>query len=331
VRMIRDPRDVLISAVRYHLTTDAQWVNQPRGRFGGQTLKAALTALPDLESRLLYEIKHVIGNALERMESFERGSVFKDIRYEDLVADRGLQLTLSMLDYLGFESDVERLVGCIAMWQNSLFGALAREGNAHINDGSGRQHEAVMSPRVRDAFHAQFGDAAQRMGYDGGDARAVLSAQAGHTSSPLVHDFVATLGTTPAQGGLPVALARALAGLAEPGPLLVVGAEVSAEAGDIALAAERAAAALRWPALPEAQIGAAVHVLVRAEQAATAVDLLQSRHAGGDHRESLYLNLAPLLARDKARQAFARVICAEGLTRFPEAAKLRALQSRIAA
>ena len=164
VRIVRDPRDVLVSAVNYHRKTDAGWVNKPQKRHGGLSLKDKLAELPDDEARYFYEIDHVIEPTLTRMRDFRHGEVFADVAYEDLVTDRDLALTDRMFGWLGLEAE-DAAPAARAMWDNSLFGALRREGNDHISHGGARQFEARMSADVLARFEARYADVVRALGY----------------------------------------------------------------------------------------------------------------------------------------------------------------------
>lgn len=177
VRIVRDPRDVLVSAVNYHRKTDAGWVLKPQKRHGGVSLQSKLAALPDDEARYLYEIENVIEPTLQRMRDFDHGEVFADVAYEDLVTDRDLTLTDRMFGWLGLEpADAEPAAR--AMWDNSLFGALRPEGNDHISHGGAKQFEDRMSEAVLDRFRSRYADVIEVLGYAG-------------TSNPRVLDRLA--------------------------------------------------------------------------------------------------------------------------------------------
>src|SRR5256885_3315342 len=58
LHLVRDPRDVLISAMHYHRVAQESWLHVPRKGFGGLSYQQKLNSLPDDSSRYLFELKH---------------------------------------------------------------------------------------------------------------------------------------------------------------------------------------------------------------------------------------------------------------------------------
>ncbi len=163
-RLIRDPRDMLISATKYHQKTDNKFANRPRREFGGKTLKEALLELDAFEDRLLFEIDHYAHKNIDPMTEFSDWDNFLTIRYEDLVLDQSMIITARLLTWLGFSED-EVLIGLNCFWRNSLFGQLNPASTGHISDGSVAQYRRVFTDGVENAFLNKFGTALEALGY----------------------------------------------------------------------------------------------------------------------------------------------------------------------
>ena len=166
VHLVRDPRDMIISAARYHTTTDATFANTPKKRFNDLSLKDALLALPTLEERLAFEIEHVVAPNLEAMVAFDGRGRYATLHYEELIADRRMTLAIRLFTFLGLD-ERETVEALRAHWAHSLFGAGSNTRPDHVKDGSARQFERIYTPALVAAFEAKFGHIVDTLGYRG--------------------------------------------------------------------------------------------------------------------------------------------------------------------
>ncbi|MCA8977989.1 MAG: hypothetical protein KDC98_24905, partial [Planctomycetes bacterium] len=89
--IVRDPRDVVISCVKYHLDAGEEWLHEPDDEFGGATYQQALRSLRTDEERQLFEIDHSAGRILQMMGKIPTGSPgVLVVRLEDLMTDYDL-------------------------------------------------------------------------------------------------------------------------------------------------------------------------------------------------------------------------------------------------
>ncbi len=167
IHLIRDPRDILISAVRYQETTDATWVKKRRADLGGKSVQQVLRDCDTMEAKLMFEMSYVGKDNLERMSRFERGDVFKDVKYEFLVSDCDLVVTKRIAAHFGFgPRDTELFLD--AMMENSLFGRVRKEDKRHIKDGSASQFVDVYTQKCYDLFgKLGFCEYLDKLGYSG--------------------------------------------------------------------------------------------------------------------------------------------------------------------
>jgi len=161
-RMVRDPRDVIVSAMHYHRKADEPWLHHPLPRFEGRTYQQQINTLGD-EDALLFEIDNSSGQVIRDMLAFDGGEAVRTIRYEDYIADSDMLLWHRLFHDLGLRR-LDLLLAMQALYQNSLFGLAG--GRVHIRSGGSRQWERAFTPRVRDHYEATFADAAVRLGYD---------------------------------------------------------------------------------------------------------------------------------------------------------------------
>jgi hypothetical protein len=161
IHVVRDPRDVLISAARYHSRSNEEWLHIPRQQFNGMSYQQALNQLPTLDEKIEFEIKHR-GPELEEMAQFDRQGVFRDVKYEDLIADAQMLLWHRFLCHLGFEGR-EIAIGIRSFWDRSLFGGQERGG--HVSDGRSRQWVEVLNNELKTVVQRKFGRVIEKLGY----------------------------------------------------------------------------------------------------------------------------------------------------------------------
>lgn len=104
--VLRDPRDVAVSAYHYHLWTDEEWVTLPRKKFEGRSYQEELRRL-DTERGLLLEIEEMctVGRSLDEMLAWDyRREGFLELRYEDLVEDEVAAFT-SVFQHYGLTTE----------------------------------------------------------------------------------------------------------------------------------------------------------------------------------------------------------------------------------
>lgn len=174
LHLIRDPRDVLLSGMRYHRhapVAGEAFLHRPRDDLGGLTYQAHLNALPDDAARLRFEMgeKHAI--TLREMLDWEYGRPNAvELRYEDLIADTECRRFREALRHLGLpEQEVE--TGLDIYWNNALFGGLAdgarRRGRvrSHVADGRGGQWRRALPRSVAVAYAERHGADLVALGY----------------------------------------------------------------------------------------------------------------------------------------------------------------------
>lgn len=148
LHIVRDPRDVLVSGMRYHRkapVANEKFLRTPREEWGGLTYKGYLNALPDDTARLIFEMENKHADTLSEMLKWPWGHPrARELRYEDLIEDEDCSLFRSVLEEFAIEGlDIDHAVK--TYWDNSLFGGLATPENR-----SWRQQRHVTASRVTD-------------------------------------------------------------------------------------------------------------------------------------------------------------------------------------
>lgn len=166
MHVIRDPRDVIISAMHYHRKAKESWLHLPRKGLGGLTYQQKLNRLPDDRARYLFEMERTSRRVIRDMQKWDYTRTNSlECKYEDMIADVGMELVSEVLRHLGFEAG--ELEACRQIfWKNSLFGELRGSQSVHIRSGALRQWPGTFDESLAAAFLEQFPDALVQLGYE---------------------------------------------------------------------------------------------------------------------------------------------------------------------
>jgi len=168
IHIIRDPRDMLLSAVRYHLVSDEPWLHQPMKEFANQTYQQKLNTYSTLEDRIKFEIDHYMGRAIREMHAFDRQNVFRDVKYEELIIDHDMLLWHELLIHLEMKG-TEIIRSMQAFWHSSIFGEMkevAESGNhKHIHDSKPKQWQSQLSAESLDLIQCAYETEIAQLGY----------------------------------------------------------------------------------------------------------------------------------------------------------------------
>ena len=163
IRMIRDPRDVAISAASYHAMASEPWLHVPQAKFGGLSYQEKNKSFPTVKEKILFELDHTNRRIVRQMVTFKNQGVFRDVKYEDLIEDIKLTDWQEVLSHLGFEES-EMTAVLEAVWSNSLFGGKQSRG-AHITSGAKEQWRRVFDAELLTEYTNRFGAELVKLGY----------------------------------------------------------------------------------------------------------------------------------------------------------------------
>jgi hypothetical protein len=165
--LIRDPRDVVISAMHYHRTSEEDWLHRPDEAFGGNTYQQALNRVADDRQGYIFEMDNITGMAIRNMLrwDYSRANSF-ECKYEDLIMDTQTELFGRVVRHLGF-ADAEIDICRKQFWDASIFGGKDRNRKPlHIRSGAARQWPSVFDRGLGEAFVERFGEALVTLGYE---------------------------------------------------------------------------------------------------------------------------------------------------------------------
>ena len=132
IHIIRDPRDVLLSGMRYHRIAplgNEKFLREKRDEWGGKNYQDHLNALPDDHARLMFEMENKHDKTVQEMLNwpYEYGvpnDRVADIKYEDLIEDTDCAIFRGMLEEFNIDGiDIDKAVQ--SYWDLSLFPGVA--------------------------------------------------------------------------------------------------------------------------------------------------------------------------------------------------------------
>ena len=165
--IIRDPRNVIVSSMKFHCLGKEPWLLIPDEALGGKTYQQALLDLPSDEERFLFEISHQGGATIADMIAAKRDpaharSLFMPL--ETLMSDRRLGGYSDIFRHLGLAECYMPLALSVA-YKHSVFNpAFQRSG--HITSGQASVWRTALSERVLQALEEAFPSAAAELGYE---------------------------------------------------------------------------------------------------------------------------------------------------------------------
>ena len=176
LHLIRDPRDILLSGMRYHQTAllrNEKFLRGKRPELGKKNYQEYLISLPTDFRKLMFEMEHKHDETVQEMLAWDQTNPnAREVKYEALIEDTDMSLFRSLLDDFDIQGlDKEELLK--AYWDFSLFGNLKdpgelHEGHAgHVTSGSGKasQWREKMPRRVAEEYARRYGPALKALGY----------------------------------------------------------------------------------------------------------------------------------------------------------------------
>lgn len=165
LHVIRDPRDIIISSLFYHLKSDEPWLHFPRPRLGGLTYQQKLSGL-DPDERFAFEIRNAAAWTIEELLLWRYDNpAFHEARYEDLIVDREGRYFATILEFLGFE-EAEVQLGRRVFLETSIFGKTPKPDDPHIRSGRVGQWKQFYRRHHGQLFIEVFRDCLIRLGYE---------------------------------------------------------------------------------------------------------------------------------------------------------------------
>ena len=169
LHLIRDPRDVVISAMHYHKASREPWLHEPIPGYDNLSYQCALRRLPTRFAQYVFEMDNSSASTLRDMAAWRYGrSNCFEARYEDLRQDDELVIWRRIMTFFGLDA-AGQAMGARRFWQNSLFGGRSRLGNKHVRSGAVGQWRREFTPALAKVFLQRFPGLLQTLGYEASD------------------------------------------------------------------------------------------------------------------------------------------------------------------
>ena len=162
--IVRDPRNVVVSSMKFHCRSMEPWLHVPLDELDGRTYQEALLALDGDEERYIFEIEHQSGREIEQMLdwSFDRPE-FLELRYDQLVGHKAEDNFARAIADWPFPRPERELL--VRLFRYFSLGSPGAKGNKHIRNAAAGQWRDAFTPRVRAAFDDRLPGAARKLGY----------------------------------------------------------------------------------------------------------------------------------------------------------------------
>lgn len=174
IHIIRDPRDVLLSGMRYHRIAplgNEKFLREKRDEWGGKNYQDHLNALPDDLTRLMFEMENKHDHTVQEMLKWPYGHAnAADVKYEDLIEDEDCSQFRGILERFAIEGlDIDRAVQ--TYWDHSLFGGLKKADDReervalHVSSGKKAQWVSKLPREIAEAYADRYAGALKTLGY----------------------------------------------------------------------------------------------------------------------------------------------------------------------
>lgn len=169
LHVIRDPRDVIVSAAFYHQKSNESWLHEPQACYGGKTYQETINSFASLDDKIVFEMENASCHIIRAMQAFDyTDSRFLTVKFEEMSVDYRLERFERAFEFLGFRS--EAIGWCLtAAYRNSLFSGAASAGQTkagHVRSGKSKQWPEFFKRKHRRRFERLFGDVLTTLGYE---------------------------------------------------------------------------------------------------------------------------------------------------------------------
>lgn len=161
--IIRDPRDLVVSAYHYHLRTTEAWALKPSEELGGKSYREYLGSL-NAHDGLLAEITRRARSGLASMSTWDYNQPeFLELRYEDVLRDEASAFE-NLFRHYGFRSS--ECLASVGIARGFSLDAVRRLQDEHVRSGQPGEWRTAFEPSHTARFKELTGDLVVRLGYE---------------------------------------------------------------------------------------------------------------------------------------------------------------------
>ncbi len=167
--LIRDPRDMAISAYLYHKWCNEPWVHDVLPEYGNTSLQKYLNSLPQYEG-IMVEIRRGSKRDIRGIKDWDYNNPkFFEIKYENLIT-RSEETFRELFEHYGFNDDAMSLALDVAdklHFKNRAKRELGREQKMqHLRSGKPGQWREYFTEAHKNLFKEIHGGLLIRLGYE---------------------------------------------------------------------------------------------------------------------------------------------------------------------
>lgn len=166
--IIRDPRDIVVSAYFYHLWAKEPQIHIPRKDFGGLTYQQYLNSISE-EEGIMAQMKDTYDSIEPMLDWDYNNHSFIEIKYEDIIKSER-QTFYNIFKHYGFSETATNISVDIAMQFSFERKAKRKIGEvkdkSHLRSGRAGQWKEIFSGQHREYCKMLFGDALIKLGYE---------------------------------------------------------------------------------------------------------------------------------------------------------------------
>lgn len=172
-RIVRDPRDVVISGAHYHAKSKEAWLHEPKPFFDGKTYAEMINGFDAMADRYLFEMENVAADTIAGMTDAKGDKVqmqfleqnFLTVKYEKLVEDEALVEFKKICRHL--KLPIRK--SAPAFLAHSLFANKDAVGR-HGRSGKKQQWKTVFDQKLGRAFADRHQRSLEILGYETDDS-----------------------------------------------------------------------------------------------------------------------------------------------------------------
>ena len=167
--IIRDPRDIVISAYFYHLWTKEEWAHIPRKSLNNLSYQEYLNSLNQAEG-ILAEMQGTSKEIIEEMSHWNYNNPdFFEFKYEDIMRNEE-KVFYQIFKHYNFNE--EAIQNCINIANKFNFKNLSKRNigdvkkKSHLRSGKTGEWKELFSEEHKQQFKELFGDTLIKLGYE---------------------------------------------------------------------------------------------------------------------------------------------------------------------
>lgn len=162
IRIIRDPRDIILSGARYHKVSTEAWLHKRRLKYGLKTYCEKINTFQSFEETIDFEMRNAGKHTIDEMISFDTPG-FLTVKYEDLFRDFNKhEIVGKISEHLLLKKN--DTIALIEAFQRTHF-LYSKKRNEHIFNAYPEQWKSDFTDELSIRFEQKFPNVLETLGY----------------------------------------------------------------------------------------------------------------------------------------------------------------------